>query len=625
MNPQTLSPFKGKHGPLLIAEIGGNHEGQFDYALQLTDLAIQSGADFVKFQLYRGDTLVSPVEAPDRNAHFKRFELSKEQHLYLAERCRAAGVGYMASVWDLEMLDWIDPYLPIYKIGSGDLTAYPILAEFARRGKPMIVSTGLATLEEVLATVDFLQKTNPCYRSPAFLALLQCTSMYPIEDSDANLRVMDTLRVATGMTVGYSDHTVGSLALLTAVAMGAEVLEFHFTDSREGKSFRDHKVSLTQQEVQELCGQLARIAAMKGDGVKRPLDCEVSTGHVTSFRRAVYSNQLCEADDELQASALVQLRPNHGLDARFAVHAAKARGGCKIDAYGAWPLHITPTLNIQASCMCPLCLQAETHIVSTVFSRPTVEVDYQIDPALYLREVRQCIDCGVYFNRHDLIAEDFYEAHYNNSAYPGRFLERYLRVINLPFDESDNKHRAARLASLFPGMDVNQRPCVLDVGTGLCVFLAEMKRYGFSTYAVDPDQASVRHAIEIVGVTGAHHGTLDSYPESDTKVDLVTFNKVLEHVRNPVGQVKLARNLLKPGGLIYIELPDGDLALKNAGVVTRAEFNVEHLMIFNRRSLERLAQLSGLTCKSIKSLVEPSGKCTIYGVFTLESSDETLA
>jgi N,N'-diacetyllegionaminate synthase len=310
------SPWSGAHGPLLIAEIGGNHEGDFAYARRLTELAISSGADTVKFQLYRGDTLVNARESPDRHRHFHRFELQPEHHLELAGMCRAAGVGYLASVWDLEMLDWIDPHLSIYKIGSGDLTAYPLLREFARRGKPMIVSTGLSTLEDVLASVAFVQSVDAGYRRADRLALLQCTSMYPIEDGDANLRVMDTLREATGLAVGYSDHTKGQAALFVAAARGADVLEFHFTDDRTGKAFRDHQVSLTPDEVRQFCADLDQMRVFLGDGVKRPLPSEIETGHVTSFRRAVYCRHGIRQGQVISADDLVVLRPNHGVDAR---------------------------------------------------------------------------------------------------------------------------------------------------------------------------------------------------------------------------------------------------------------------------------------------------------------------
>lgn len=306
--------WQGKHGPLLIAEIGGNHEGDFEYAKALTELAIGAQVDFVKFQLYSGDTLVSKLENPVRNKHFKKFELSQEQYIELAQMCEAADVGFMASVWDPAYFEWIDPYMPIYKIGSGDMTAYPVLKATAALKKPIILSTGLSTLQEVLEAVRYIQQQDELYKNPDYLSVLQCTSMYPIPASAAHLSVMQSYRYMTGLPVGYSDHTEGSKALEIAVAMGAEVLEFHFTDSREGKSFRDHKVSLTQAEVLELIEAIKVIYQLKGDALKQPL--EVEGDHVVTFRRSVYPRRDLMAGTAVQAEDLICLRPNTGIDAR---------------------------------------------------------------------------------------------------------------------------------------------------------------------------------------------------------------------------------------------------------------------------------------------------------------------
>lgn len=308
--------LKGKHGPLLIAEIGGNHEGDFEYAKELCRLAISTDVDMVKFQIYTGDSLVSREESPTRNAHFKKFELSREQHIELAEMVQAAGLMYTSSVWDLDAMQWIDPYIPVYKIGSGDLTAYPVLRATAALGKPMILSTGLATEAEVLDAVAFIQSCNPAYKSPELLAVLQCTSMYPIQPGDAHLSVMHRFRELTGLTIGYSDHTEGSKALNYAVAMGAEVLEFHFTDSREGKTFRDHKVSLTPNEVKELISEIKLIREIQGDPHKKPTQIELDNGHEISFRRAVYPLVEIKAGTVISEDMLTVLRPNHGIDAR---------------------------------------------------------------------------------------------------------------------------------------------------------------------------------------------------------------------------------------------------------------------------------------------------------------------
>jgi sialic acid synthase SpsE/spore coat polysaccharide biosynthesis protein SpsF (cytidylyltransferase family) len=316
--PSFATPWSGAVGPLLIAEIGGNHEGNFSVAKQLCELAIGANADCIKFQLYTGDGLVSATESPDRNSHFKKFELNREDHIYLAEMCQDAGVIYNASVWNLDMLDWIDKYLSFYKIGSGDLTAWPLIREFAIRKKPILLSTGLATMDEVLHTVRFIQSIDSDYKNKEMLCLLQCTSMYPISDNEANLRVMDSFRELTELSVGYSDHTEGLAALKTAAAMGADVLEFHFTESRDGKSFRDHKVSITPEELAHLRTELLQITTLRGAFAKYPQDSELKNFHHVSFRRAVYLNKSLPAGTVITNNDLVYLRPAHGTDARDA-------------------------------------------------------------------------------------------------------------------------------------------------------------------------------------------------------------------------------------------------------------------------------------------------------------------
>lgn len=312
------SPWRGKAGPMMIAEIGGNHEGDFEVACSMTESAILAGADCVKFQIYQGDTLVSPVESPKRHKHFQSFELTREQHIALAKMCRDAGVEYLASVWDDDAFEWVDEFLSFYKVGSGDLTAWPLLRRLAQRGKPILLSTGLATLDEVVQAVRFLQSVDDKYRRREFLCVLQCTSMYPIPDEEAHLKVMDRLRESTGLAVGYSDHTVGDDALKVAASMGAEVLEFHFTDTREGKTFRDHKVSLTPEEVKSLGGYLRKIMSLRGNSIKTPQPSELEAGHEVSFRRAAYLNRDVYAGEQIGEQDLVFLRPLHGVDARDA-------------------------------------------------------------------------------------------------------------------------------------------------------------------------------------------------------------------------------------------------------------------------------------------------------------------
>ena len=299
----------------LIAEIGGNHEGNFDYAIKLTDLAISSAADSIKFQLYTGSSIVNKLIDPSRFEHFSKFELTKNQHIEIANRCIKNGKEYLASVWDKEMLSWIDPYLERYKVGSGDLTNKTLLYDFAKRGKPIILSTGLSTLQEVINSIEYIREVNPVYNDERKLSVMQCTSMYPITDTDANLAVISSLKNIDNITIGYSDHTVDSEALYSAVILGARVLEFHFTDTREGKEFRDHQVSLQAEEVNDLSKRINRFFKLFGSSEKVPLDIEIENGHVTSFRRALYLNQDVKAGTTITKHMISSLRPNKGISA----------------------------------------------------------------------------------------------------------------------------------------------------------------------------------------------------------------------------------------------------------------------------------------------------------------------
>ena len=311
-----MSVWDNKLGIYLIAEIGGNHEGDFKKALDLTQLACSSGVDAVKFQIYTGDSLVNAVEDPQRNSHFKTFELTPEQHISLAEECARMGTTYVASVWDMDAFEWIDPFIQFYKVGSGDLTAYPFLERITATGKPIVISTGLATLKEVRSAIEYLVSLDLKYGGKENLALLQCTSMYPNLDIEANLNVMKTFNTEFEATLGYSDHTEGTMAVETVVAMGAEIIEFHFTDRIEGQEFRDHKVSWTTEDIATLRSKIIQIKTLMGSSYKMPTSSEIEADHVNSFRRSVYPVRDLEAGHIITREDLVVLRPCKGIDAQ---------------------------------------------------------------------------------------------------------------------------------------------------------------------------------------------------------------------------------------------------------------------------------------------------------------------
>lgn len=313
----TRLKFIGREKVFVIAEIGGNHEGDFDYARRLCSAATESGADAVKFQTYRADRIVSAVESPERHAHFKKFELSYEQFKELAEIVTGRGKIFMSSLWDTESLRELDSIIPIHKVGSGDVTNWPLLRALARTNKPLIISTAMSTLEEIRECVAFVRESNPALLTAGKLALLHCVAMYgEPKDEYAHLSAMRTLQEAfPDLPIGYSDHTVGTYACEVAASMGAQILEIHFTDDTQ-RAFRDHALSVTKEELTVLRERLDRIESLLGSPNKTPVANIETPERIREFRRALYLTRDCAKGTTIDGSVLTTLRPNIGIDAR---------------------------------------------------------------------------------------------------------------------------------------------------------------------------------------------------------------------------------------------------------------------------------------------------------------------
>jgi len=262
---------------------------------------------------------------------------------------------------------------------------------------------------------------------------------------------------------------------------------------------------------------------------------------------------------------------------------------------------------------CSLCGSSNPQLVKTINSRPAVELDYGIKETDYFREIFKCNNCNVYFNKwEDLIDENFYKGQYNQAIGDGSLIKRFEKITNFPFHKSDNKNRALRVINFLYKQDrkINQL-LLLDVGSGTSVFLHEMKKFGLETYSLDPDKNSTEISEKLVKVKQAYTGTFENTNISQT-FDLITFNKVLEHVEQPIEILTKSKSYLKPNGIIYVELPDGTDIAKAGRFDSHTEFNVEHLFIFNIESLSYLAKVAGLNILDIRRIKDPSGKHTIY-------------
>jgi N,N'-diacetyllegionaminate synthase len=306
----------------IIAEAGVNHNGSIDLALQLIDAAHASGADAVKFQTFRAD-LLATHSAP-KAAYQKRktattesqfdmlklLELDAKAHRRLIDHCRKIGIQFLSSPFDLQSADLLATMgLPLFKVPSGEITNFPFLRHVARKGLPLIVSTGMSTLGEVEEAVNVLQAEGVTQ-----LTLLHCVTEYPAPYAEVNLRAMQTLKSAFGLPVGYSDHTPGIEIAVAAVAMGAVVIEKHFTLDRSLPG-PDHAASLEPVELQQMIAAIRRVEAALGTGIKAPAPCELPNLPVA--RKSVVATRSLAAGHRLAARDLAIKRPGTGLAPKF--------------------------------------------------------------------------------------------------------------------------------------------------------------------------------------------------------------------------------------------------------------------------------------------------------------------
>lgn len=311
MNPQHT---------LIIAEAGVNHNGDMDLALCLVDAAAAAGADFVKFQTFSAAKLVTPTAAKaDYQAAatgggetqydmLRRLELAPEAHHRLIERCRQRGIGFLSTGFDIDSLDFlIGLDIPLVKIPSGEITNLPYLRHVAGQGRPVILSTGMADMAEVAAAIAALEAAG---LPRSALTVLHCTTEYPTAMADVNLRAMLTLRDAFAVNVGYSDHTRGIEVATAAVALGACVIEKHFTldTSLPGP---DHSASLEPDQLAAMVTAIRHIESALGDGVKVPRPVE-ERNKMVARKSLVAARPIC-AGEVFSAANLAVKRPGTGV------------------------------------------------------------------------------------------------------------------------------------------------------------------------------------------------------------------------------------------------------------------------------------------------------------------------
>ncbi|MDT4969343.1 MAG: N,N-diacetyllegionaminate synthase [Acidobacteriota bacterium] len=306
------------HSCFVIAEAGVNHNGSLESALQLVDVAVQAGADAIKFQTFKAEHLVTS-DAPKAAYQLRNtgttesqyemllgLELSHEAHRVLMSYCSQRDILFMSTPFDEESADFLDELgVPVFKLPSGEITNLPFITHVARKGKPLIVSTGMAWMSEVEAAV---QSITACGNQD--FILLHCVSNYPAEAADVNLRAMRAMEEKFNVPVGYSDHTSGIEVALAAVALGACIIEKHFTLSRDLPG-PDHRASLEPEELTAMVRGIRLIEAALGHGRKEPAASEAETASIA--RRSLVAARDIEAGTKLTEALISIKRPGSGL------------------------------------------------------------------------------------------------------------------------------------------------------------------------------------------------------------------------------------------------------------------------------------------------------------------------
>jgi N,N'-diacetyllegionaminate synthase len=306
------------HPCFIIAEAGVNHNGSLDLALKLVDAAAEAGADAVKFQTFRAERLVTrsapkaeyQLRTTDRaESQFemlKRLELDESMHRAIAAHCAKVGILFLSTPFDEESCDFLESLgLAAFKIPSGELTNLHFLNHAARKGKPMVVSTGMATLAETARAVDAITKEGL-----NDLILLHCVSNYPAQPTDINLRAMTTLGQAFNRPAGFSDHSEGNAIAIGAVALGACLVEKHFTIDRALPG-PDHRASIEPPELKELVQRIREMELALGDGCKKPAKSEAPVARVA--RKSLVAARSIPLGVRLERDMVAVRRPGTGL------------------------------------------------------------------------------------------------------------------------------------------------------------------------------------------------------------------------------------------------------------------------------------------------------------------------
>lgn len=304
----------------IIAEAGVNHNGDIELAKKLIDAAAEAGADLVKFQTFNASRLVtrnakkadyqnkSTDSKESQHEMLRRLELTADMHKSLIDHCATRNIGFFSTGFDIESIDLlVNLGQDHFKIPSGEITNLPYLRHIGRLGKRVILSTGMATMGDIEAAIDALEQVGTKREN---ITVLHCTTEYPTPMAEVNLRAMQSIHEAFGVTIGYSDHTTGIEVAIAAVALGAKVIEKHFTLDRNLPG-PDHKASLDPDELKAMVAAIRNIEIALGDGIKRLTLSEARNKPVA--RKSLVASQTIKSGEVFSEQNITTKRPGTGI------------------------------------------------------------------------------------------------------------------------------------------------------------------------------------------------------------------------------------------------------------------------------------------------------------------------
>ncbi|QEK11314.1 N-acetylneuraminate synthase [Crassaminicella thermophila] len=310
------------HKTFIIAEAGVNHNGDINLAKKLIDAAVDAGADAVKFQTFKAEKIVikkaekaeyQKITTNNDESQFhmlKKLELSYEDHVQLYNYCRKKNIMFLSTPFDMDSVDLLEKIgIEVYKISSGDITNMPLLKYIASKNKPIILSTGMSNLGEIEEAIEWIKGAGN-----EKIILLHCTTNYPTEYKDVNLRAMNTMKEAFKLPVGYSDHTLGIEVPIAAVAMGACVIEKHFTLDKQMKG-PDHKASLEPKELKKMVRTIRNIEICLGNGIKKCIENELENRLIG--RKSIVAAHDIKKGEVLKLESIDFKRPGSGIEPKY--------------------------------------------------------------------------------------------------------------------------------------------------------------------------------------------------------------------------------------------------------------------------------------------------------------------